>query len=289
MYDFLDRSSAPLSDDEWRQIDNIVVEVARRQLVGRRLIPVFGPLGAGAQDVDYDVFTGTDEAVVSTLGESTDPVRAKRRVHEHLPMIFKDFLLYWRDIESSRLLNNPIDLGAAAAAAAFCAQKEDDLIFNGHSELGYPGLLTVEGRQTLQAGDWNVAGSAFNDVVNATRMLLSEGFYGPYALVVNPHAFSQMQRVYANSGVLEINHVREIATGGVFQTPLLRDKLGVVVSMGIQNFDIAIGQDLVTAYLGPEKMNHPFRVLESLVLRIKRPGAIVTLESPTPLPQAKRK
>lgn len=279
MYDFLDRSTAPLREEDWRQIDTLVVEVARRQLVGRRIIPVFGPLGAGTQDVDYDVFTGTDAAVVSTLGESTDPVRAKRRVHEHLPMVYKDFLLYWRDLESNRMMGTPIDLGAAAAAASFCAQKEDDLIFNGHEALGYPGLTTSEGRQVIQAGDWNEAGTAFNDVVAATRQLLSEGFFGPYALIVNPQAFSQMQRVYANSGVLEINHVREIATGGVFQTPLLRDKLGLVVSMGIQNFDIAIGQDLVTAYLGPEKMNHPFRVLESLVLRIKRPGAIATFET----------
>lgn len=287
-YDFLDRANSPLTDDEWKQIDTIVVEVARRQLVGRRFIPVFGPLGAGTQDVDYDVFTGTDEATVSTLGESTDPVRARRRVHEHLPMIFKDFLLYWRDIESSRLLNSPIDLGAAAAAASFCAQKEDDLIFNGNAELGYPGLTTVEGRQLIPASDWNQAGSAFNDVVAATRQLLAEGFLGPYALIVNPQAFSQMQRVYANSGVLEINHVREIATGGVFQSPILRDKLGLVVSMGIQNFDIAIGQDLITAYLGAEKMNHPFRVLESLVLRIKRPGAIATFET-APVTAARRK
>lgn len=287
MYDFLDRSNAPLREEEWRQIDTLVVEVARRQLVGRRFIPVFGPLGAGTQDVDYDVFTGTDAAVVSTLGESTDPVRAKRRVHEHMPLIYKDFMLYWRDLESNRLMGTPVDLGAAAAAASFCAQKEDDLIFNGNDDLGYPGLTTVEGRQVLQASDWDVAGNAFNDIVSATRMLINEGFFGPFALVVSPKAFSQMQRVYANSGVLEINHVREIATGGVFQSPLLRNKLGFVVSMGIQNFDIAIGQDLITAYLGPEKMNHPFRVMESLVLRIKRPGAIVTLEQPV-LPIRKR-
>lgn len=288
MYDFLDRQAAPLRDEDWQQIDTLVVEVARRQLVGRRIIPVFGPLGAGAQDVDYDVFTGTDEAVVSTLGESTDPVRARRRVHEHLPMIYKDFLLYWRDIESSRMLGTPIDLGAAAAAASFCAQKEDDLIFNGNDELGYPGLTTVEGRQTIKAGDWDVPGTAFNDIVAATRNLLAEGFFGPYAVVLNPVAFSQMQRVYANSGVLEINHVREIATGGVFQTPILRDKIGLVVSLGIQNFDIAIGQDLITAYLGPEKMNHPFRVMESLVLRIKRPGAICTIEGSAPRPPRKK-
>ncbi|MFP5503888.1 MAG: family 1 encapsulin nanocompartment shell protein [Candidatus Sericytochromatia bacterium] len=288
MYDFLDRQAAPLRDEDWQQIDTLVVEVARRQLVGRRIIPVFGPLGAGAQDVDYDVFTGTDEAVVSTLGESTDPVRARRRVHEHLPMIYKDFLLYWRDIESSRMLGTPIDLGAAAAAASFCAQKEDDLIFNGNDELGYPGLTTVEGRQTIKAGDWDVPGTAFNDIVQATRNLLAEGFFGPYAVVLNPVAFSQMQRVYANSGVLEINHVREIATGGVFQTPILRDKIGLVVSLGIQNFDIAIGQDLITAYLGPEKMNHPFRVMESLVLRIKRPGAVCTIEGSAPRPPRKK-
>jgi uncharacterized linocin/CFP29 family protein len=279
MYDFLDRTAAPLRDEDWQQIDTVVVEVARRQLVGRRVIPVFGPLGAGTQDVDYDVFTGTDEAVVSTLGESTDPVRAKRRVHEHLPMIFKDFLLYWRDIESSRMLGTPLDLGAAAAAAAFCAQAEDNLIFNGNEELGYPGLTTVEGRQLIRSGDWSQAGTPFEDVAAATRTLLEEGFFGPYAVILSPRAFSQMQRVYQNSGVLEINHVREIATGGVFQTPLLRDKLGLVVSMGIQNFDIAIGQDFITAYLGPEKMNHPFRVFESLVLRIKRPGAIATFET----------
>ncbi|MFN3431545.1 MAG: family 1 encapsulin nanocompartment shell protein [Candidatus Sericytochromatia bacterium] len=279
MYDYLDRGAAPLRDEDWQQIDTIVVEVARRQLVGRRVIPVFGPLGAGSQDVDYDVFTGTDEAVVSTLGESTDPVRAKRRVHEHLPMIFKDFLLYWRDIEAARMVGTPLDIGAAAAAAAFVAQKEDDLIFNGNEELGYPGLTTAEGRHIIEAGDWDVPGTAFNDVVAATRTLLNAGFYGPYAVILNPKAFSQMQRVYQNSGVLEINHVREIATGGVFQTPLLRDKLGLVVSMGIQNFDIAIGQDFITSYLGPEKMNHPFRVFESLVLRIKRPGAIATFES----------
>lgn len=288
MFDFLDRSSAPLRDEEWRQIDTLVVEVARRQLVGRRFIPVFGPLGAGTQDVDYDVFTGTDQAVISTLGESTDPVRAKRRVHEHMPLIYKDFMLYWRDLESNRLMGTPADLGAAAAAASFCAQREDDLIFNGNDDLGYPGLTTVEGRQVLTASDWDTAGAAFNDVVSATRMLIEQGFYGPFALIVSPRAFNQMQRVYANSGVLEIQHVREIATGGVYQTPLLRDKLGLVVSMGIQNFDIAIGQDLITAYLGQEKMNHPFRVLESLVLRIKRPGAIVSLErASTPAPKKK--
>ncbi|HEY3297967.1 MAG TPA: family 1 encapsulin nanocompartment shell protein, partial [Armatimonadota bacterium] len=77
---------------------------------------------------------------------------------------------------------------------------------------------------------------------------------------------------------LEINQVRELVTAGVFQTPVIEDNAAVIVSTGPQNMDVAVAQDLVTAYLGPEHMNQPFRVLESLSLRIKRPESICTLE-----------
>jgi uncharacterized linocin/CFP29 family protein len=46
----------------------------------------------------------------------------------------------------------------------------------------------------------------------------------------------------------------------------------------MQNFDLAVSQDFKTAYLGAQNMNHPFRVLESVVLRIKRPGSICVIE-----------
>jgi uncharacterized linocin/CFP29 family protein len=42
--------------------------------------------------------------------------------------------------------------------------------------------------------------------------------------------------------------------------------------------DLAVGLDLSTAYLESSNMNHLFRVVESLVLRIRRPGAVCTFE-----------
>jgi len=36
--------------------------------------------------------------------------------------------------------------------------------------------------------------------------------------------------------------------------------------------------DMVVSYLGASRMNHPFRVLEALILRIKHPDSICTLE-----------
>lgn len=285
MQDLFFRQEAPLSESEWEQIDNTVVAVARRMLVGRRFLDVFGPLGAGLQDVDYNVYGPMGEATISLMGEEdANPIQPLRRTHEHLPMVMKDFVLFWRDLETSRRLGTPLDTGAAAAAAAFVAQKEDEFLFNGNTSFGFQGLLTVTGAHAIDTGDWTEAGSAFRSVAAAVQTLLADGFYPPYSVVVNPVAYAQMQRVYECSGVLEIQHVRELVQGGVYQTQAIHDLPGVVISLGPQNLDLAIGQDITTAYLGAEGLNHPFRVFETLALRIKRPQALCILQGPIPDP-----
>jgi uncharacterized linocin/CFP29 family protein len=114
--------------------------------------------------------------------------------------------------------------------------------------------------------------------VDATQALVQNGFFGPYALVVSPTLYTQMHQVHPGTGVLEIEHIRQLITDGVYQSPLLQDGYGMIVSTGAQNFDLAVAQDLTVAYLGAEHMNHPFRVFESVYLRIKRHGSICTLE-----------
>jgi uncharacterized linocin/CFP29 family protein len=86
------------------------------------------------------------------------------------------------------------------------------------------------------------------------------------------------RRRSVKTGVLEIETIRQLATDGVFQSNRLRGDSGVVISTGRENLDLAVAMDMTTAYLGAERMNHPFRVLESLILRIKHPDAICTLE-----------
>lgn len=273
------REDAPLSQDEWNAVDRVVIETASSRLVGRRFIDVQGPLGAGVQSVHQDTFVGGEAGAISMLGEDEDhAVHAEARTLVHIPMIYKDFLIHWRDIETSRAFGSPLDISGAAGAASFVAEAEDDLILNGNEKLGFEGLVNAKWRSTRTLSNWDEPGAAFRDAVDGTKTLIDAGFYGPFAMVVSPGMFAKMQRVFDNTGVLEVNQVREIITGGVLQSPVLNDDHVAIVSMGAQNLDIAIGQDLVTAYLGPEGMNHPFRVLESLVLRIKRPASICTLE-----------
>jgi len=43
MADYLNREESPLSHEDWEQLDKIVVETARKRLVGRRFITICGP------------------------------------------------------------------------------------------------------------------------------------------------------------------------------------------------------------------------------------------------------
>jgi uncharacterized linocin/CFP29 family protein len=70
--------------------------------------------------------------------------------------------------------------------------------------------------------------------------------------------------------------IEDVAEGGVFRSPILQPEEGLVLSLGAHNLDLVVAQDLTTAYLGNEGLDHSYQVMESLVLRIKRPGAICT-------------
>lgn len=282
MGDYLMREEAPLTAEEWQQVDNVVVSVARQILVGRRFISLTGPLGIGTQVVALDTIGGAEACLHDESGcacslEACDAVRVTGRRFVAVPLIHKDFMLAWRDIETARQFGR-LDLGPAAAAAMFVARAEDELIFKGHPEHGYPGLLNVDGRQTLALSDWKTSGAALNDVAMAAQTLAEAGFYPPYALVVSPALYGLLQRVYKNSGELESELVEEIAEGGIFHSPALAPKQALLVAKGPHWIDLAVAQDMITAYVGPEGMDHRFRVLESLVLRIKQPGAICVIE-----------
>lgn len=269
---------SPLTNEEWNQLDATVIDMARRQLVGRRFIDIYGPLGEGIQTITNDVYDESRFGGLSLRGESLEMTQPSRRVSMTIPILYKDFMLYRRDVAQARTLGMPLDMSAAANAAAGGALMEDDLIFNGAAEFDLPGLMNVKGRLTHLKSDWMESGNAFADIVEARNKLLKMGHSGPYALVVSPELYALLHRVHKGTNVLEIEHVRNLVTDGVFQSPTIKGRSGVLVATGRHNLDLAIAEDFDSAFLGDEQMNSLFRVYECVVLRIKRPSAICTLE-----------
>jgi uncharacterized linocin/CFP29 family protein len=277
--DFLDRGSAPLTEEEWRRIDEAVIETARRMLVGRRFLSILGPLGAGVYCLPYSVFSGKLQAGVDMIGEKEDLViAADRRATINLPILYKDFKIIWRDVEADQHLGIPLDVSTAAVAASFVTAQEDNLIFNGNSELGHEGLFTAAGRLTASISGWEKSGNALADAVKAVGALSAAGHYGPYAMVVSPVLYGNMVRVYGNTGILELDQVKALMAGGVHYSNVIGGKKAVVVSLGPENLSLAVGQDMVTGYTGPANMNHLFRVMETIALLIRRADAICTVE-----------
>ncbi|HVE84412.1 MAG TPA: family 1 encapsulin nanocompartment shell protein, partial [Myxococcales bacterium] len=231
MPDFLGHAENPLRPEEWTRLNETVIQVARRSLVGRHILDLYGPLGAGVQSIPHDEYTGVTPGAVDIVGEQqTATVFTDARKFKTIPILYKDFLLHWRDIEAARSHNMPLDVSAAAGAAALCAQQEDELIFYGEPKLGHEGLMNAAGRLSVALGDWKEAGAGYGSIVAAARTLNEHGHYGPYAVVLSPRLYSLLHRIYEKTGVLEIETIRQLASDGVYQSNRLRGDSGVLVS-----------------------------------------------------------
>lgn len=280
MVESLLRGDTPLSEEEWERLQEVVVRVARRRLVGRRFIDLYGPLGPGVQTVKYERFTNATPGALDFQGASSSgAIQVEASKYAPIPILYKDFALHWRDLEASRRFGVPLDTSSVAGASAFCAMREDRMIFHGEPDLDIEGLLNASGSSKLELSDWNVVGNGFQDTVAATRVLNEAGHYGPYAMVLSPGRFAQLHRVYEQTGVLEVRTIRDLVTDGIFQSDVLQDDQGVVVATGFAHIDLAMSMDLRIAYLGQENLNLQFRVLECALPRIKHPDAICVLAS----------
>lgn len=267
MENILLRGDAPLTPEQWQLIDTTVGETIGRILVGRRVLDLYGPLGFGAYTVPLYTY-GSEEG---------EPVRAKIVRQLSMSTLMKAFVVTAKDLE---LMNSgqPFDTAPVAAAATQMALAEDTVIFNGDAVEGAAGLLTVEGRLVLPLGDWDEEGKALADVTTATATLISEGFYPPYSVAMHPLLYAKLQRVYGKRGILEIELLERQATGGVFTSPTLPTDKVLVVAAQAQYVDLAIGLDISTGFVETTNLEHHFRIMETLALRIKQPGAVCTLE-----------
>lgn len=269
--DYLARGGAPFSGNLWGQIDEAVNETARKVLIGRRFLSVFGPLGAGAQSIQNDKST-KDE--VSENGQ----VKTVGRSYQEISQLYTDFTLLWRDLENNEKSGWPLELSSALAAAQSLARKEDELIFFGNSFLGVEGLLNAEGAASITRSDWNTGENAFTDIAGGLSQLNRQGMIGRYALCLSPDLYCSLQRIQPGTGMMVIDRISRQLEGRVFNAPVLGENKAVLLCAEPQYMDLVIGQDMAAAYLEQKDLNHSLRILETILPRIKNSSAIVVFE-----------
>ncbi len=270
--DYLARDTSSLDAALWAHIDETVVTAAKKLLTGRRFLSIYGPLGAASGSVAIDDADALTEVVADGF------VTTAGRRYAEIPLLYEDFSLLSRDLMAAEQTGRAPDLTAAAAAAQQCALREDKLIFYGNHTLGIEGLFTAPGVGKRKRGNWAEGETAFADVAGAIAQLAEQAIYGSYTLVLSPDMHLQLQRIQPGTGLLEIDRLAKLVDGRIFKTPALAKGSVVLLSAEPRNVDLVVGQDLSTAYLELKDLNHNFRVLESVLPRIKRKSAIVVFE-----------
>jgi uncharacterized linocin/CFP29 family protein len=271
--------ATPLTNELYEYLLQVVVREARRTLVGRRFIGLYGPLGAGVESIAVEQYGPDRDAEIELIGKGDpEPVNFERETFVRVPILYKDFLIHWRQLELSRKVGSPLDASRAVRAAHAVADREDTLIFNGDDRLRIEGLLNATGRLKVQRGDWNNYGTAYKDVVRATEKLLEHNHHRPFALAVSAQDYARLVLQREGQYAPEVDSIIRLCDDGVYTSPTIPQGKAVLISTGDQNLDIAVTEDLTIAFLGERDQDHPFRVYECLALRIKRPTAICTIE-----------
>lgn len=272
---FLHREEAPLTADQWEKIDQTVVKTAKSYLVGRRFIELTKASSPFIQSIPYDIISEPTGGACELFGEKEcGMVKIQNRKFLPVPQIYKDFKLHWRDIEMSKQ-DGMFNISIVAKAAREVSIAEDMFIFNGDTSIGYPGILNVEGRSEIKKEDIDKEGGILKTGLKCIETLTLNGFNSNLALVLNPKDYSKAFRLYGNSGVLEIKHLETMFDFGVFSTYAVPEGTLVAIATGIENMDLVITQDMITAYINYENMEHYFRVFELIAFRINNPSSIV--------------
>ncbi|HEY9783853.1 MAG TPA: family 1 encapsulin nanocompartment shell protein [Candidatus Obscuribacterales bacterium] len=269
----------PLTQSQAEQMLAEAVKEVRRTIIGRRFIELYGPLGAGVESVPLESFRRDENAEIDLEGQpDPSPIGAhEKETYIRVPLIYKDFTLHWRNIKLAKDQNSPLDMTNAIRSAHQVAHREDDLIFNGAQKLGIKGLLNWTGVGNVKRGDWQKQGVPLADVYKAMDTLIAENHHYPYAIAMSLDMYESLVKSVKDSPVLELEQITKLCSDGVFYSQMIPPGTAVLVSTGVMNLDIAVAEDVHVAYLGPQDMNHRFRVYESLVLRVKRPKSICVI------------
>ncbi|MFO7918138.1 MAG: family 1 encapsulin nanocompartment shell protein [Anaerolineae bacterium] len=258
---YLAREDAPFGATVWEILDTAMVEAAKSELTGRRLLEIEGPHGYGLKAIPLRDVETEDGLIVS----------------ESLPLqlIQKSFALGARDLANYEREEISLGKKIVRETAIACAKMEDEIVFHGVE--GTPGLLTAKDVNEDALSTWDEPGMAANDLIDAVTLLDEAGYHGPYTLALSPGRYNRLLRMYPRGRQTELEHLQMMVTDGIYKAPVLESE-GVLMASGRQYASIVLGQDMTVGFIGPEEgAKVAFSISESVALRIRQPRSICVL------------
>lgn len=263
----LKRELAPITPEAWARIDAEAKRVLTLHLAGRKVVDFAGPLGWAAGAVN----TGRLSPIEAPMAH----VRARVRVVQPLVELRAHFDLSIDDLDDASRGAEDIDLQPLIDAAERIARAEDHAVFRGWSAAGVRGILeTSESAPVTYAQSVDLPMA----VVAAKESLRRSGVDGPYALVLGPRAYDELQAAAQDGYPIE----RRISAlvERIAWAPALEQE-GVLVSVRGGDFELTVGQDLSIGFLEHDAARVRLYLTESFTFRVLETKAAVAIRRVT--------
>lgn len=216
------RDNAMLTDDEFRLVDDAVIEVLREELKFGKLYAQAGvteePEGANPGKTSWQIWRLQDtlQARRDMTGEHVlagMPVFSPEDID--IPVHYVDWQIPWRALEAWRAGGMGKEAIAGREALAVLGKLLEDFYAKGDSDLGIDGLLNRTSRQTFDAPVWSTAGNAYDTAVEMETKW-EEKFVnvGRKALFVNSADHKNLQKVFSSTSR---SQKKEILDAGVME------------------------------------------------------------------------
>lgn len=277
------RTYATLRKDEWERLDAAAIGAFELRLNGiadlrsRGLVEDLG--GMGVLVSQYNRLSQMNEAEVS-MWASMDAEQARIQmdlVSVPVPVIFKEFQLDIRFIESARRNGGNIQTDHATAAGRVVAEKLEEILFNGNTTVygGMPiyGYRTHPNRNTGNGADWGTVGNIFGNILTMVSGLVGDGVPGPYVLYLHRTQYMQSLAIVdttaqVSARQLALNNIPELED--IKYNDKMADGEAVMVSMNREVVDLALAEDFMPVeWDAMGGLNTHYRAMTVAVPRVK--------------------
>lgn len=231
------RGHAPLTDSNWKLLDEEARDRLAGPLAARRLVDFVGPQGWE--------HSATNLGRVESVDVGEEGVGALQRRVLPLVEVRVDFAISRAEMRDDDRGAVDVDLEALDNAAHQIAVAENSAVFNGWAKAGIHGVIESSPFEPEPLGP--KADGYPRSVARAVEGLREAGVGGPYGLALGPDEYIKVIETAEHGGYPLLDHLGKILDGGpIVWAPGLQG--AVAMSLRGGDFLLESGQDLSIGY-----------------------------------------
>ncbi|MDH3015741.1 family 1 encapsulin nanocompartment shell protein [Gordonia alkanivorans] len=231
----LHRELAPISDAAWAEIEEEATRSFKRNIAGRRLVDVKGPMGADTAAVTL--------GHRSKIDSPADGIQAFIRRTRSLVELKVPFTVSREAIDDVDRGAQDSDWDPVVEAARQLALAEDRAIFEGYAAASITGIRSEATATPIQLPeDVRDYPEAVSQALTTLRLASVDG---PYSVAMSADVYTQVNET-SNHGYPIRQHIQRLLDGDIVWAPAIRGAF--VMSTRGGDFELTIGQDVSIGY-----------------------------------------